>query len=91
MEAAISAEYAKALEESRAASAIFREAQLAYRSRKIGDAEFLAARKIYDASEAAFDAAYAAEDAKAEQKPSIGFPDETYIFNLPSHCSDEDF
>lgn len=54
-------DYAKALEESRKASAEFRAAKDAYRSRKIGDSEFLAAKAKYDASEKAFDAAYAKE------------------------------
>ncbi len=39
------------------ASAKFRVAQLAYRSRQIGDAEFLAAKAAFDASTKAFDEA----------------------------------
>lgn len=44
-----------------AEEAEFRAAQQAYRSRQINDAEFLAAKAKYDASEKAFDAAYAKE------------------------------
>lgn len=44
------AAYDKVLEAARVASAAFREAQKQYRSRKIGDAEFLAARALFDAT-----------------------------------------
>ena len=54
-------EYKAALEKANKVSAEFRAAQIAYRARKIGDAEFLAAKAKYDASEKAFDAAYAKE------------------------------
>ena len=37
----------------------FGEAQKAYRSRQIGDAEFLAAKKAFDESRKKFDAAFA--------------------------------
>lgn len=53
--------YEAALEESRKASREFMAAQIAYRTRKINDAEFLAAKAKYEESEKAFDAAYAAE------------------------------
>ena len=47
-------DYEQVLAKANAASAEFRNAQQAYRSRKIGDAEFLAARKAYDESEIEF-------------------------------------
>ena len=56
-----SREYELALEKARQASRAFAVAQKAYRTRQIGDAEFLAAKKIYDASGVEFDAAYAKE------------------------------
>ena len=54
-------EYEAASQAMRDATAIFREAQDAYRSRKIGDAEFIAARKVYNSYVAEFDSAYEAE------------------------------
>ncbi len=62
-EAGVSAEYAQAFDKSRAASAEFRKAQLAYRSRQIGDAEFLAAKALHDAACKEFDVAFAKESA----------------------------
>jgi hypothetical protein len=53
--------YEAALEESRKAARKFMAVQADYRARKIGDAEYLAARAEYEASEKAFDAAYAKE------------------------------
>jgi GNAT superfamily N-acetyltransferase/cation transport regulator ChaC len=50
--------YEKALEESRQASNDFAEVQRAYRAQEIGDEEFLAGRKVYDAAMAKFDEAY---------------------------------
>lgn len=52
------ADYAAALEAARAAARVYREAQTAYRARKIGDAEYLAARAAWEASDKAFDDAY---------------------------------
>ena len=52
-------EYAAALTKANAASAEFRKAQLAYRSRQIGDKEFLAAKALHDAACKEFDAAFA--------------------------------
>ena len=52
-------EYETAVEAARAASAIFRKAQEDYRARRIGDAEYLAARLAFKRSEVAFDEAYA--------------------------------
>ena len=54
-------EYEIALTQSRIASAEFRKAQLAYRSRQIGDAEFLAAKALHDAACKEFDVAFAKE------------------------------
>ena len=59
----MSNEYAAALEVARKASAEFTKAQIAYRAKQIGDAEFLAARAEFKASEVAFDAAFAKEAA----------------------------
>jgi site-specific DNA-cytosine methylase len=53
--------YEKALEESRQASRDFAEVQRAYRAKEIGDEEFIAGRKVYDAAMAKFDEAYANE------------------------------
>lgn len=50
--------YAAALESARAASRVFQDVQIAYRAGTIGDAEFLAARAVWLASEAAFDVAF---------------------------------
>ena len=46
--------YAEVLEAARAASRAFAVAQQAYRTGQIGDAEFLAAKATYTASEVAF-------------------------------------
>jgi hypothetical protein len=50
-------EYAAALEAAQSASAKFRTIQAAYRSRQIGDAEYIAGRKAFEASQVAFDVA----------------------------------
>lgn len=57
----MSNEYKAAYEKSGEAIRAFKVAQVAYRTRQIGDAEFLAARKAYDAAMAEYDAAYAKE------------------------------
>lgn len=57
----MSPEYKKALETVNEASRVFSRAQKAYRTREIGDEEFLAAKAIMAAAETAFDAAYAKE------------------------------
>ena len=49
--------YDAALVEWRKASAAFRTVQTAYRSRKIGDAEFLSGKKAFDDATAVFDLA----------------------------------
>lgn len=54
-------DYQDALKLANEASAKFRAVQLAYRSRQIGDAEFLAAQAEYKKSEVEFDAAFSAE------------------------------
>jgi hypothetical protein len=54
-------EYAKALEDHSAAFRKFDAVRADYRARKVGDDEFLAAKKEYDAATAAYDAAYAKE------------------------------
>ena len=55
----MSTEYEKALEVSRVASKEFDLAVTAYRARKIGAAEFLAAKAKHDAAMKMFDAAFA--------------------------------
>ena len=54
-------EYLAALNKHNAAIRKFEQAKLAYRARQIGDDAFLAAKAIYDAATAEFDAAYAKE------------------------------
>lgn len=51
--------YQEALDKSLRAEKVYSEAVASYRARKIGDAEFVAARKVRDAVSAEFDAAYA--------------------------------
>ena len=53
--------YEAAIIKHNAAMKIYHKVLDEYRARKIGDAEFLASRKIYDAATAEFDAAYAVE------------------------------
>lgn len=53
--------YLAAYRASGDASRAFALAQAAYRSRRIGDAEYLAARKVHAEAQAAFDVAYLAE------------------------------
>lgn len=52
-------EYDAVVSKTNLVSAEFRKAQEAYRARKIGDAEFLAARALFDAAEKAFDIVFA--------------------------------
>lgn len=56
-------EYEAAIAKHNEAIRAFRAIQEAYRSRTIGDAEFLAGRKAYNAATEEFDAAYAKESA----------------------------
>lgn len=58
----MSPEYAAALAKANAAGRVFAAVQESYRSRLIGDAEFIAGRNAYDAANAEFDIAFAAED-----------------------------
>lgn len=48
MKETLSKEYELAMENFRNVSAKFRQAQLDYRAKRIGDAEFLTARAAYD-------------------------------------------
>lgn len=50
--------YAEACAAYTAATKIYTAFQVAYRCRKIGDSEFVAARKTYDAATEVFDAAF---------------------------------
>lgn len=61
----LSAAYLAAIAAHDAALVAYRAAVDAYRARTIGDTEFLAARKLRDAANDAFDAAYAAEQGAA--------------------------
>ena len=54
-------EYAIAYANHNAATKAFTSVTLAYRARTIGDFEFIAARKAFDAASKIFDAAFAAE------------------------------
>ena len=65
-EAAPSAEYQAASELANRAGAQFRKVQEAYRSQEIGDDDFLAGRKVYDAAMAAFDKAVKKEQGVVE-------------------------
>lgn len=56
--------YEAAIHKHNEAITAFRIVQLAYRARSIGDAEFIAGRKIYDAATTEFDAAFEAEAAR---------------------------
>ena len=67
-------EYQNALEVSLKASAVFSLAQVAYRTRKTNDAEFLAARAIWDESQKVFDAAYADETSMKKYTYSVYSP-----------------
>lgn len=51
-------EYETAYTKHNEAIRVYEVVRNAYRARKIGDAEFIAARKVYDAATAEFDAAY---------------------------------
>ena len=60
----MSNEYAAALATHNAAFAKFDAVRTAYRTLKVGDAEFLAAKKEYEAANKAYDAAYTKEATK---------------------------
>lgn len=62
----MSNEYRTAYELHNAACRVFTAAQNDYRSGKIGDSEYLAARKAFDAATMLFDVAYAAEEVRVE-------------------------
>lgn len=62
--------YRRALDAFRSESAVFRKAQEDYRARRIGDAEFLAARKRFDNAQSAMDEAERDEKA-AQEKPAV--------------------
>lgn len=64
--AGMSKEYAAAIEKARQASREFGKAQTAYRLRQMSDAEFLAARALWNASDVEFCAAFLAEEARED-------------------------
>jgi len=63
-----SKEYQKALDESNVAIKEFEKIQKAYRAQEIGDDEFLAGRKVYDAAMKKFDLAFQQEQEKTPAK-----------------------
>jgi hypothetical protein len=67
----MSKRYAAALAKARKASSDFRQAQADYRSRKIGDAEFLKARAAYKRSDEALDQAVSLENAREAKENRI--------------------
>lgn len=78
-----SSEYEKASKAASAASAKFREAQVAYRSKKIGDKEFLEAKRLHDTAQAEFDKAFAKEQARGDAIDTIKF--EARIYEKAEH------
>jgi hypothetical protein len=56
-------DYEAAIKKHNVASTAFRAAQDDYRARRIGDAEYLAARKAFNDASAEFDVAFAKEAA----------------------------
>ena len=72
-EPVLSAEYQAALRDHTIAADDYRQALSDYRTRRIGDAEFLAAKAKYNEATAAFDAAYAKEQAK--EPPLLNAPE----------------
>lgn len=61
----MTAEYEQALNAVREATRKFYAVRDAYHSLKVGDAEFLAAKAVYNEAEKIFDQAYAKEEAQA--------------------------
>lgn len=84
-----SSEYEAAYTAANAAAAKFREVTDQYRARKIGDAEYLAARKEYDAANATFDDAYAKEEARApDAEPTEPKPEQGALFEPKGEYND---
>ena len=83
-----SEDYQKAVDESNKAIKAFNKIQEAYRAQEIGDDEFLAGRKVYDAAMKKFDTAYAAEQEPAKPEPvetpegrNLRYPMASVLFN----------
>jgi len=72
-EAELSTEYQIALEKSRKATQEFNKLQQAYRDQEIGDEEFLAGRRRFDAAQAEFDKAHEKEAGRGETPPTREF------------------
>lgn len=70
------AKYETARETANKAGRVFAKAQADYRARKIGDAEFLAAKKVHDEAQRAFDKAFAEEQERPE-KPALELSTQT--------------
>jgi len=83
-----SEDYQKAMDESNKAIKAFNKIQEAYRAQEIGDDEFLAGRKVYDAAMKKFDEAYAAEQEPTKPEPvetpeggALRYPMASVLFN----------
>ena len=63
----MSTKYELALETNRKATAVFLAIRADYRAGKIKDADFLAAKAIYDAANKEYDAAYAMEQEAGQE------------------------
>lgn len=64
-------EYRAAYEAHNTARQAFSVAQASYRAMKIGDAEYLSARKVFDDATKIFDAAFASEADREEGSEEI--------------------
>lgn len=67
----MSNEYAEALNAHNAAFSKFAAVRADYRASKVGDAEFLAAKKEFDAATTVYDAAFSKEAAHCESSLSV--------------------
>jgi hypothetical protein len=87
-EAAPSAEYQVALEKSRRAGEAFRKVQEAYRKKEIGDDDFLAGRRVYDAAMEEYDRAYRKERGEPEPVAEEGAPTKEQVKNETKFLQD---
>lgn len=83
-----SPEYQAALEKHNAEVAKFRQAQADYRAQKIGDAEFIAARREFEAATKEYDAAFAAEQSRPAPRRSTGLEGQQDLFGDTAQQSD---
>ncbi len=87
---ALSPEYLAALDASREASRAFANVTADYRARRIGDAEFLAARKVHADACAAFDRAFDAEVSRAADASGAGCGNPDTRAALPDDTDPQD-